>query len=894
MHYVTRLTRSTLASLTLVSVLNPGIAHAEGSRNLYPAGYEAFDGRTRAALRVDPDDLYLGAIPDTHFLYVYAEEGEYILVGSRNRIDADNSGRGDRDIRIFNPQNFGTPGIEIPWPDKEPSFDVAFSCQSGTDPAAAGVPTGPGPHVFDDGIAVNGIEGLIGPNGASSGGNARAAELAGPNSADGSASVVDGWRPCAYRAPVTGVYGVWFEDWSGTDIVSSTSVTNPDPSDPNIGDEVVSVWDIAVRANASTTTDINGRVFTYKWTGANNSFGTNERLYFTLYYATNDGYRYRQEFKGISPANHVFYGNSAGFLDQGHPLYKDVLLDQPALPEGIAPQPPQFPIFFSDIDPAGANSSEVEKVLQALGIPTNPVPPTVADVQFEGSVSGSESTEGAGGTFTFSSSDTISYQIVVSRDGADFDPANPDNRTLTGLAGTGNHRVTWDGKDNTGLDFPVGGPYAFRLTGRNGESHFPLIDAERNDFGGPVLTRLNGGGTDRTTVYFDDRGYITRSGEVVGTPGAPLPLSGGGAIDAPDPFFSLLGVDSSNPAVSTIATAFSPGYYRQWDRNTSPTPDHFGNNKALDTWTFQTTTPQQNTLTIIPAAVEVDLATSIAVPAVAEPGATVFGEVLFQNVGAVDTSSAVVYGMSFSNGCPNALTFSFPGNATAAGSCSGGTVSFANLPASLSGGQQFRVLFTYSAPLSGQVPVGSQIAADPLENLLVNNTDTGLTGVNAPAAVPDITKQFDPSSIASGGLSTLTLTLINDNPSPLTLTAALIDALPGQVTIAEVPNIAGSCPGASFASPGGNTLSYAAGSTIPAGISCTIVVDVTSDTPGRYLNTIPAGALRTDAGNNPDPTSADLEVVDVTVPSKVPSLPVPGLVLLALLLSGLTLRRGWR
>jgi len=100
----------------------------------------------------------------------------------------------------------------------------------------------------------------------------------------------------------------------------------------------VSVWDITVRADATTTTDIDGRVFTYKWTGANNSYGTGERLYITLYYVTTDGYRYRQEFKGMSPANHIFYGNTSGFLDQGEPLYKNVLID--TLPAGVTAQAP--------------------------------------------------------------------------------------------------------------------------------------------------------------------------------------------------------------------------------------------------------------------------------------------------------------------------------------------------------------------------------------------------------------------------------------------------------------------------------------------------------------------------------------------------------------------------
>jgi uncharacterized protein YceK len=44
------------------------------------------------------------------------------------------------------------------------------------------------------------------------------------------------------------------------------------------------------------------------------------------------------------------------------------------------------------------------------------------------------------------------------------------------------------------------------------------------------------------------------------------------------------------------------------------------------------------------------------------------------------------------------------------------------------------------------------------------------------------------------------------------------------------------------------------GATILSG-GCTIVVNVTSATPGTYTNTIAAGALQTNLGNSPGPTS---------------------------------------
>jgi uncharacterized repeat protein (TIGR01451 family) len=147
----------------------------------------------------------------------------------------------------------------------------------------------------------------------------------------------------------------------------------------------------------------------------------------------------------------------------------------------------------------------------------------------------------------------------------------------------------------------------------------------------------------------------------------------------------------------------------------------------------------------------------------------------------------------------------------------------------------------------------------------------GLTNGNpadAPLQVweqPGISKNFTPAQIASGGTSTLRIRLDNANATPITLTDALVDALPGNVLVAAAPNINGNlagataCPGVVTATAGAINLSYANGATIPAG-GCTISVDVTSSVSGAYLNTIAAGQLKTNAGDNPDPANATLGV----------------------------------
>lgn len=48
---------------------------------------------------------------------------------------------------------------------------------------------------------------------------------------------------------------------------------------------------------------------------------------------------------------------------------------------------------------------------------------------------------------------------------------------------------------------------------------------------------------------------------------------------------------------------------------------------------------------------------------------------------------------------------------------------------------------------------------------------------------------------------------------------------------------------------------------IPANGSCTVTATVTAAAAGSYVNTLPAGALQTDQGNNAEPASATLTVL---------------------------------
>ena len=451
---------------------------------------------------------YLGKVTCSTFLYVYAQAGEYIVLGSRNRA---NGG----DINVYNPQNFGVPGDEIYNPTTQGTPD--FTCSGGS--------TQQGPHYY------GGTTGRI---------TSRAQELAGPKSADNSSGVTNAFTPCAYRVPSNGIYGVLFE------AATSGGSTYPDGSiaTPVVEQNGVSAWDVTVRANATSTTDISGRLFTYAFIGYTG--GNPHPVYYSLWYVSHDGYRYQQYLNGLDGAGYAQYANTIGFLDNGQPLYKDLRGNDAfvsTLPLGVTTQTADSPIFFNDASPSGANATEINRVLTALNIPLTPSAATLANVQFAGSAYGSTSYLGAGGTFSFDTTNTISYQIVISLDGSNFDPSNVNNATLTGFAPSGTNTVVWNGMNNSNVNFPAGGPYTYQVQGRNGEIHFPIVDAENNYYGGPEIIRLNGTGAPDTTVHYDDRGYVLSTGGFVGTLNGLLCPAATPA--QPVPAYNLAGVDSS-------------------------------------------------------------------------------------------------------------------------------------------------------------------------------------------------------------------------------------------------------------------------------------------------------------------------------------------------------------
>lgn len=128
---------------------------------------------------------------------------------------------------------------------------------------------------------------------------------------------------------------------------------------------------------------------------------------------------------------------------------------------------------------------------------------------------------------------------------------------------------------------------------------------------------------------------------------------------------------------------------------------------------------------------------------------------------------------------------------------------------------------------------------------------------------PVVTKSFSPTTISSGGLGRMTLTIRNRNPANALAALALTDTYPTGLVNRSPTNLSNACGGSATAVIGAGSLTLSGGA-LSANSSCTIGVDTTSATGGSYPNTVAvAGATATIGGravSNRDAASATLVV----------------------------------
>jgi LPXTG-site transpeptidase (sortase) family protein len=250
---------------------------------------------------------------------------------------------------------------------------------------------------------------------------------------------------------------------------------------------------------------------------------------------------------------------------------------------------------------------------------------------------------------------------------------------------------------------------------------------------------------------------------------------------------------------------------------------------------------------------------------------TVFGgSASTMSVQLINPQNVPLTGIAFSDNMPAGMIIANPAN-PAVGTCGGaiagapgaGSFSFSggSLPANGTCTLTLSITMTVNGNLTNTIPAGAVTTLQGASN--PQPAAASLT--NLPGA--SVSKVFSPNPIAAGlnNFSLLTITVQNTGTIPLD-GMGLSDTLPGnlpaglQIAGAPAPAPTNSCGGTLTAVTGQQTIQLSGGS-LAASASCSIVVGVTSTTPGSYQNDIPAGALSSNQGASNRQPATDTLVV---------------------------------
>ncbi|WP_347260646.1 hypothetical protein [Rudaea sp.] len=261
--------------------------------------------------------------------------------------------------------------------------------------------------------------------------------------------------------------------------------------------------------------------------------------------------------------------------------------------------------------------------------------------------------------------------------------------------------------------------------------------------------------------------------------------------------------------------------------------------------------PSQATLTVLP---NTQLSKSFA-PAVVSVGQT---SLLTLTITNVNTSPQNDF--SLTDTFPSGMTVAGPastncGNGVPSATVGGNTLSIAGGDVAANGSCTITVPVLLAAP-GPYVNKQSNINADAVINT------NGVTATVTAVVPPTVSKAFSASPIHAGSPTTLTITLSNPNAATALSGVSLTDALPAGTYVYATPAASNTC-GGTFAPAASATTLTLTGGAIAANASCQLTVQVTG-TSGSYTNTIPAGGLKTDQGDNVDPATATL-VIDGAV-----------------------------
>lgn len=401
----------------------------------------------------------------------------------------------------------------------------------------------------------------------------RSGELAGPQLFGG--SVAGRYTPIYYLVPANGAGIYRVEFWARATADPQTTFNANDNWTQSTNDAGIMAWDVSV-INSSNTAFIPGRVYANVLNFSNGTGQVNSNGFFgKIYTLTKDGYTYRVSNNGNNGIYFTFFVNNNGFLDAATqlPIYKSLNGSTAAFLSGKVQNP----------NNADTNQNITHKMFYTLpssDLPTSSsgavpgnntwlknavVTPHVTNVSLVGVEGTPGQVSNKGGYIKFNADVQGNYTITIQST-----PANPSfvSRTLTGASIAGANQIFWDSKDGSGNAAPVG-TYPLSITVRlqGAEVHFPYIDMEYNRFGTIVeLLNYNNltGPAVSNIVYWNDSDITNAT-------------SNG---SKPNP------INNSHlpPANSAGINSTINGHI--WGVGGTGTSGQFGDEKAIDTWTF--------------------------------------------------------------------------------------------------------------------------------------------------------------------------------------------------------------------------------------------------------------------------------------------------------------------
>jgi hypothetical protein len=214
--------------------------------------------------------------------------------------------------------------------------------------------------------------------------------------------------------------------------------------------------------------------------------------------------------------------------------------------------------------------------------------------------------------------------------------------------------------------------------------------------------------------------------------------------------------------------------------------------------------------------------------------------------------STALTGLAFTDAFPAGLVVASPSGVT--NNCGG------SLTAPAGGGNVNLSGGTLAAAASCTISLnttGTTAGAKVNTTSPVSSTNAG-TGDNASATLtvntdstlsPRVQKAFGSSSISAGGLTSLTFTVTNPNPSLALTGVAFNDTFPTGLQVANPTGLTGTCGGTITATAGGGSVSLS-GATLAGSASCTFSVTVTGTAVGAVTNvTDPVTSTNGGTGN---------------------------------------------